>query len=46
MRRELVQTMATVDIDHIGAIEMDLLVGIDGYQHWADARLQSKRRKK
>ena len=42
MWRQLVEAVAAVDVDHLGRVQLELLVGVHGYQHVADVGLELK----
>ena len=41
MGRELVKAMAPVDVDHLGRVDEQLLVGVHRQQHVAHVRLKA-----
>jgi hypothetical protein len=41
MRRQLVETMGSVDVDHFRRVDRDLPVRIDRHEHGAQERLKS-----
>ena len=42
MGRELVKAMAPVDVDHLGRVDEQLLVGVHRQQHVAHVRLRKE----